>query len=71
MGKGVESLNALLVRIYLLLWNPNVPHPFLHQPVVFPESLPTYLHGDTHQGEEGLNTGCISDSGDFKNVMQQ
>jgi hypothetical protein len=29
--------------------------PFLHQPVVFPESLPTYLHRGTHRGQVGLN----------------
>jgi len=34
---------------------PKCSSPFSHQPVVFPESLPTYLHGGTHQGQEGLN----------------
>ena len=34
---------------------PKCSSPFLHQPVVLPEFLPTYLCGGTHQGQEGLN----------------
>jgi len=38
MGKDVEYLIALLVRNYLLLWNPNVRHPFYICPLSSPST---------------------------------